>query len=131
MVEVGFARQKTAQRTRRAAVAIGCLLAALPVGAQQYKKLTGEYRIAGQTVIDPPPHEPTDTHMYFALDGGAARDLYNAMHVAARADECGEPGALLKSIGAMQCTRAANGKTYQCGFAIDIAKQNISGASAC
>jgi len=107
------------------------LLMTTPVSAQQYKNLSGEYSIAGQTIIDPPPNEPTDTHLYFALTGNAARDLYNAMKATARADACGEPGGLLKSIGAMQCTRAPGGKSYQCSFAIDIAKQRISGGSAC
>jgi hypothetical protein len=112
-------------------LAVIAVFMALPANAQQYKNLSGEYSIGGQTIIDPPPTEATDTHMYFALTGNAARDLYNAMKVAAKTDACGEPGGLLKAIGAMQCSRAAGGKSYQCGFAIDIAKQQISGGSAC
>ncbi len=107
------------------------LLAALPVAAWQYKSLSGQYRIAGQTVIDPPPSEAQDTHLHLALSGAAARDLYNAMKVAPEPDECAGDGALIKTIGEMQCLRSEDGKEFQCSFAIDIANQTITGASVC
>jgi hypothetical protein len=107
------------------------LLAITPlVDAQDYNALSGEYSIAGKTLIDPPDDEAHDSHMRFALTGAAARDLYRAMKVVARADIC-EPKKLIKVIGGMQCTSAAGGKTFECDFAIDIANQRIEGAVAC
>lgn len=115
----------------RIALILSLACTALPIHAQQFKPLAGEYSIGGQTVIDPPPNESHTTHLYVALAGNTARDLYNNMRVTTISDACGEPGALLKSIGNMQCTRDADGKDYQCNFAIDIAKQRITGGGAC
>jgi hypothetical protein len=112
-------------------VVLSLLLTSLSLNAQEYNALSGEYTIAGKTVIDPPADEARNTHIYFALAGDAARDLYNTMKASAKTDDCGEAGGLIKTIGAMQCTRSAGGKSFHCDFAIDIAKQQISGASAC
>lgn len=107
------------------------LLATLPVAAWQYQSLSGQYRIAGQTVIDPPPSEAQDTHLHLALSGAAARDLYHAMQVDPKPDECAGDGTMVKIIGEMQCLRSRDGKEFQCSFAIDIANQKITGASVC
>lgn len=115
----------------RIVVVLLLAITAFPLHAQQFKQLTGEYSIGGKTVVDPPPGEPRATHLYFALIGNTARDLYNSMGVAATSDACGDPGALLKSVGDMQCTRTADGNSYQCNFAIDIARQRITGGGAC
>ena len=116
---------------KRSIVTLLLLLAALPVAAWQYQSLSGQYRIAGQTVIDPPPFEARDTHLHLELSGAAARDLYNAMKVAPKPDECAGDGALIKTIGEMQCLRSEDGKEFQCSFAIDIANQKITGAGVC
>ena len=116
---------------KQSIVTILLLLAALPVAAWQYNSLSGQYRIASQTVIDPPPSEARDTHLHLELSGAAARDLYHAMKVKPQPDECAENGALIKTVGEMQCLRSQDGKEFQCSFAIDIANQKITGASVC
>ncbi|MGZ0018272.1 hypothetical protein [Nitrosomonas sp. wSCUT-2] len=116
---------------KRSVITVLLLLAALPVAAWQYQSLSGQYRIAGKTVIDPPPSEAKDTHLHLTLSGAAARDLYNAMKVAPKPDECAGNGATIKTVGAMQCLRSEDGKEYECSFAIDIANQTIMGASVC
>ena len=116
---------------KRSIITILLLLAVLPVAAWQYKSLSGQYRIAGKTVVDPPPSEAKDTHLHLALSGAAARDLYNAMKVAPKPDECAGNGAMIKTVGDMQCLRSEDGKDFQCSFAIDIANQKITGASVC
>lgn len=116
---------------KRSIVTILLLLTVLPVAAWQYQSLSGQYRIAGQTVIDPPPSEARDTHLHLELSGAAARDLYNAMKVAPKPDECADDGAMIKTAGEMQCLRSEDGKEFQCSFAIDIANQKITRASVC
>ena len=116
---------------KRGIVTLLLLFAALPVAAWQYKILSGQYHIAGKTVIDPPPSEAKDTHFHLSLSGAAARDLYNVMKVTPKADICIADGAMVKTIGEMQCLRFKDGKKFQCSFAIDIANQKITGASAC
>lgn len=116
---------------KRSIITLLLLLATLPVAAWQYQSLSGEYRIAGQTIIDPPPSEAKDTHLHLELSGAAARDLYHAMKVDPKPDECAGDGALIKTIGEMQCLRFENGKEFECSFAIDIANQKITGASVC
>ena len=104
--------------------------ASLPLAAWEDKLLTGSYSIAGQTIVDPPVTEAPNTHMYFALSGASAQDLYNAMKVRAEPDVC-RGGGLTKSIGQMRCTRSATGRQFQCWFAIDIASQRITGGVVC
>ncbi len=116
---------------KRSIITILLLLAALPVAALQYKSLSGQYCIAGKTVIDPPPSEAKDTHLHLALSGAAARDLYNAMKVTPEPDECVGNGAMIKTVGEMRCLRSEDGKEFQCSFAIDIANQKITRASVC
>lgn len=116
---------------KRSIVTILLLLAALPVAAWQYNSLSGQYRIAGQTVIDPSPSEARDTHLHLELSDAAARDLYHAMKVDPKPDECTGNGAMIKTVGEMQCLRSQDGKEFQCSFAIDIANQKITGASVC
>ncbi|HSB95596.1 MAG TPA: hypothetical protein VLC91_04075 [Spongiibacteraceae bacterium] len=106
------------------------LTVSLALNAQEYAPLKGEYYFAGKTLIDPPDDEAHDTHMRIALTGNAARDLYSAMKVPAKADRC-EPDKLVKIIGGMQCTSAAHDRTFECNFSIDIANQRIAGATAC
>jgi hypothetical protein len=112
------------------AIALLLLAACLPVAAQD-RPLTGSYRFSGQTLVDPPANEPQDTHLQLTLAGAAARDLYNAMKVPAKPDLCLGGGALRKSAGAMQCVRTSGGKAFECSFAIDIAKQRVTGGSVC
>lgn len=116
---------------KRSIVTILLLLAVLPVAAWQYQALSGQYRIAGQTVIDPPPSEAQDTHLHLELSGAAARDLYHAMKVDSQPDECAGNGTMIKTIGEMQCLRSQDGKEFQCSFAIDIVNQKITGAGVC
>jgi hypothetical protein len=59
----------------------------MPIAAWQYNSLPGQYRIAGQTVIDPPPSEAKDTHLHLTFSGAAARYLYNAMAKLKRAQK--------------------------------------------
>jgi len=105
--------------------------ASLPLAAWEDKLLTGSYNIAGQTIVDPPATEAQNTHIYFSLSGASAQDLYNSMNVQAKPDACRRGGALTKSIGQMRCTRSATGRQFQCWFAIDIAKQRITGGVVC
>jgi hypothetical protein len=116
---------------RRIAAALLVFIASLPSAAWDDKVLTGSYNIAGQTIVDPPPTEAPDTHMYFTLSGVSARDLYNSMKVRAKPDVCRGGGAVTKSIGQMRCTRSANGREFQCLFAIDIASQRITSGVVC
>jgi hypothetical protein len=97
----------------------------------QFKSLTGQYLVAGASVIDPPENEPKNTHLHFVLAGQAAKDLYDTIKSTPKTDSCGSKGDLVKSVGEMLCKRSAGGKEFQCWFAIDIANQKITSAAAC
>ena len=99
--------------------------------AAEEKTLSGTYQLGGKTLVDPPADEPPDTHFRMTLTGAAAQDLYRSMKVRAKSNACGDAGSLLKTIGQMQCERSADGKRYQCSFAIDIAGQRITGGTVC
>lgn len=99
--------------------------------ASEYQPLTGNYTIAGKTLYDPPSHEAKDTHIYFSLEGKAARDLYVSMKVKAVRDQCEDDGSMSKRIGEMQCTRSEGGKSYRCWFGIDIKTQRVVNGVVC
>ncbi len=99
--------------------------------ATTYNKLTGVYRIAGETFYDAPENEPKNTHFYIELSGVAAKDLYKTMTVKPSPDDCIDNGALTKRVGNMQCTRSADKKTYQCNFGIDVDNQKITNGVIC
>ena len=110
------------------------MLATLPLAdthAQQPARLTGSYLIGGRTLVDAPPDEPKNTHLYLVLEGTAARDTYRAMSAHARRDACLDDGSLTKTIGAMQCTALAKTKGYRCAFSVNVADQKIEGGSTC
>ena len=116
---------------RRVAAALLLFTTSVPLGAWEAKVLTGSCSIAGRTLVDAPVSEAQNTHMYFALSGVSAQDLYNSMRAQAKPDVCRGGGALAKSIGEMRCTRSADGRAFQCWFAIDIASQRITGGVVC
>jgi hypothetical protein len=116
---------------KRVAAALLLLTTSLTSAGWEDKLLTGSYNIAGKTIIDPPDTEARGTHMYFALSGASAQDLYNSMKARAIPDTCRGGGDIAKSIGGMRCVRSANGREFQCWFAIDIARQRITEGVVC
>ena len=99
--------------------------------AGEFKRLTGEYRLAGENFYDPPANEPSDTHIYFELRGATAADLFAKMKVKAQTGVCGDPSHLTKRIDQMQCTRSDGGKVHRCWFGVDIAKQKLVNGVVC
>ena len=97
--------------------------------AADWKGLQGTYALTPEHYLDPPEHEPKDSHLRFQLEGDAARDLYQAMKVAEQTDEC--TGAALKQVGEMRCLHHAGDKGYRCNFSIDIMRQSIGYGVAC
>ena len=123
----------TPQR-KRIALASCALLAAIAIPAASQdapRQLTGTYAIAGKEAIDPPPGQPTDTHLQLYLDGAAAKDLYHAMKARPVPDECIGNGARSKFQGGIACTMHGGGKAYECSLAIDIASQKLDPVYAC
>ena len=108
----------------------GCLLLAaiaIPAASQEdAKALTGTYAIAGKEAIDPPPGQPTDTHLQLFLTGDSARDLYRAMKVKEVPDECIGHEARSKFQGGIACTKHAGGKEYECSLALDPSRARRS-----
>jgi hypothetical protein len=110
-------------------------LTILAVGAAAsdpiYKKIEGEYKIAGRSILDPPENEPQNTHFKMYLRGTAARDLYRAMQVKPIRDQCLDDGSMTKIIGGTQCTYRMYSKSHECSLAIDIKRQRIENAIVC
>lgn len=111
------------------AIVLAC--PAVPGVAADYQPLQGEYAIGGKTLLDAPPAEPQNTHLYIDLEGRAARDLYEALPGKAAAGVCGEPDALTKRSGGVQCTRESNGKQYHCAFGVELRTQRVVSGVVC
>lgn len=93
--------------------------------------LSGSYFLAGKTLVDPPPGEARDSHLYLELTGRSARALYARMQARPQEDPCGDPGDRLKRQGAIQRTRAARGRDYRCWLGIDLDGQRVVNGRVC
>jgi hypothetical protein len=122
----------------RQASRLACLLLAvlLPWQSSVAETITeaplrGTYFLAGKTLVDPPPGESRDSHLYMELTGNGARDLYARMKTRPMEDPCGNRGDTLKTLGAIQCGRDARGKDYRCWLGIDMAGQRVVNGRVC
>jgi len=107
------------------------VLVCTAVAASEYARLSGDYRLGGQTLYDPPLNEPQDTHLYFELTGSSAKDLYQALKVQPQRDACGERGTLTKRLGNIQCTQASDHRSFRCWFGVDIRAQRVVNGVVC
>jgi hypothetical protein len=115
-------------------VAAAVLLAAAgttAIAEQDEVNLQGNLYIGGKSLIDPPPNEPKNTHVYMKIEGPAALKVYRAMKGKEREDECLGDGWRTKSAGQMQCWLAANRKDANCSFGMDLATGRVSAGSVC
>jgi hypothetical protein len=113
-------------------LALVALAASPPLMAlEPANRLSGTYAFGGRTLVDPPPGEPRNTHLYVVLEGSAARELYRRMNARAVRDECLDDGSLAKTVGRMQCTQLAHAKGYTCAFSLNLAEQKIEGGVVC
>lgn len=93
--------------------------------------LRGTYFLAGKTLVDPPPGEARDSHLYMEITGSAARALYARLKARPMEDPCGNGGETLKAQGGIQCSRDARGKDYRCWLGIDLAGQRVVNGRVC
>ena len=103
---------------------------AMGTEAPSLTPLSGDMFIAGATLIDPPPDEPTKTHAYLRLSGAAARKLFDALKPKATADAC-RPGRHLKTAGPVVCSVGAKPGDAECSFALDLASGGTAPGNAC
>ncbi|MGH7902329.1 MAG: hypothetical protein ACRENZ_11400 [Thermodesulfobacteriota bacterium] len=96
-----------------------------------YVPIRGKLAIYGKYMVDLPPDESKDSHIYFHLEGDSARSLWNSMKVNPEYDECLDNGSKTKRIGNMQCTQQVDDKTFDCYFSIDVQKQSIENGINC
>jgi hypothetical protein len=93
-------------------------------------RLTGELFVAGATLVDPPPDEPTGTHAYLHLTGAAARRVFDALKAKEKTDAC-VPGRRLKAAGPVVCSVRGKVDDAYCDFALDLTRGVIASGSAC
>lgn len=97
--------------------------------AADWKPVKGTYAVTANNYLDPSEDEPKDSHVRFQLSGETAKDIYLAMKVAEKPDEC--TGATAKQIGEMQCLFYKNERKYACHFSLNVAQQKIEYGVAC
>lgn len=97
--------------------------------AADWKPLQGTYALTAMNYLDPADDEPKDSHLRFQLSGDVAKDVYLAMKVAEKPDEC--TGASSKQVGEMQCLYDKNEDNYTCHFSINLMEQRIEYGIAC
>lgn len=124
--------------TRRLAIA-GALAFAAVVSAlsadaagdmQNPDRLRGRMFIAGATLVDPPADEPHRSRAYFAVEGEAARHIFEAMATPAEPDLC-QPGRKLKRVANLVCSVDSRAQDARCDFAIDLRSGELTVGSVC
>jgi hypothetical protein len=125
---------RTVGRTAVAIAALALLAGSQPVEAagdmQHPIRLTGELFVAGATLVDPSPDEPTGTHAYLHLTGAAARKVFDTLKAKEKADAC-VPGRRLKAAGPVVCSVRGKTDDAYCDFALDLTRGVIASGSAC
>ena len=124
---------RPASRAAASIVLLALALATKPAAGTETPSLTplaGDMFIAGATLIDPPPDEPTKTHAYLHLSGAAARKLFDALKPKATADAC-RPGRHMKTAGPVVCSVGAKPGDAECSFALDLASGGTAPGNAC
>ena len=97
----------------------------LPAYSAEWKKVEGVYSVTAKDMVSP----VDNSHYKIQLKGQSAKDLFNAMRVSAKKDDC--TGAISKTIGEMQCLHDKTSNSYECHFSINIAEQKIEYAVSC
>lgn len=110
-------------------LAVAAMMIPVASTAADWKSVNGTYAVTAKNYLDPPEDEPKDSHVMFQLSGGTAKDIYLAMKVAEKPDEC--TGATAKQIGDMQCLFYKNEKKYACHFSLNVPQQKIEYGVAC
>ncbi|MCP4325812.1 MAG: hypothetical protein GY787_29040 [Alteromonadales bacterium] len=86
--------------------------------------IEGEYAVTGAYTSD-----VGNSHLRIMLRGESAKDLYLAMDAKVVIDDCTQTAS--KSVGKMQCFFYKENKSYECDFAINLAKQTIEHGVPC
>jgi hypothetical protein len=118
---------------RRLVLLAACAFSATALGApgpDETKKLVGTYSIGTLSLTDPAPDERKDALLRLDLTGGAARELFNALHAKAQRDECLGDGTMTKTSGQIVCSRHPGG-AHECWIGIDLQHQSLASAAAC
>ena len=110
-------------------IAVVVAVSASASWAADWKPIKGTYAVTAKNYLDPPEDEAKDSHIRFQLSGETARDLYLAMKVAEKPDEC--TGATARQIGEMQCLFYKDEKRYACHFSLNVPQQKIEYGVAC
>lgn len=99
--------------------------------AQPTGPLRGEFRFHGETLVDPPPGEPPDTHLGLTLEGPVAKMLFQRLRATAERDLCLDDGSLTKVRGPLSCTELAGGQGWRCELAIDLETLALKPETVC
>jgi hypothetical protein len=111
-------------------VALGTLvLTAAPAVAQE-SKLTGDFILGAESIVDPAPGSPLDSHAYLTITGKAAKAMFKAMKVKEQTDLCRE-GWTIKSVGDLSCSRETSTGAVDCGFSVDLRTGLLAGGIPC
>lgn len=109
------------------------LLLMLLVGlgqASEYESFPAEYRIAGSLLVDG-EHKPQNTHIYFRIQGQAAKDLYTTILGEPIENPCLDDGTLTKSSGNIQCNHNESSQQYDCYFGLGIQDNKTVPGAVC
>lgn len=96
--------------------------------APEFKALRGSYMVYSSGLGDPQPAKAGDSKIAFAIEGQAARKMFDSMAPDVR-DACTEgSGVRMRVKGQISCQREKSGQ-YRCSFGFDLRTgKNISGS---
>jgi len=92
--------------------------------------IEGSYFFAGKTVVDPPPSEAKNTHVYFQLQGQSAVALYSELPVKPKPFVC-DGKSPSKTIGSTVCWIEEGPSSARCTIGINLRTQAVDSGLPC
>ena len=95
-----------------------------------WKEFSGLYHIDKAPIYDPKEPLEERTHLYLALQGDPAEELYNQIEGEPILSKCGIDH-LYKSVGNIRCLYYQSQTKYSCEFSINIKEGIVAPAGWC
>jgi hypothetical protein len=92
--------------------------------------IEGSFFFAGKTVVDPPPSEAKNTHVYFQLTGQSALALYRELPVKSQPFIC-DGKSPSKTIGTTVCWIEESSSSARCTLGINLRTQAVDSGLPC
>lgn len=95
-----------------------------------WKDLSGAYHIDSAPIMEPKEPLKENTHLYLAIQGEPAKEMYNTIQAEPKFSKCGTDH-FYKTSGNISCQYYKSVEEYSCDFSINIKEGTVEPARWC